>query len=339
MKRVFLIIGLVVLIGTMFIGVKAERARADEGVVYEVEGAEGTAVIVDGKQTGINYVFTDGMSITAEDVGISDGFCLEYIIDQDMQFNIQMQSEDIELNLNFTIKDDRIEFQGSVFGETVKDGSAFDGKFQMRIGREMQIDFSTGTSVLKWCLRVNKCLIRTDKEFDEYSQFAYAFNATGAGEAEITRIGDIILYDIERIENGIKISEEGIGYSTIEVTWTLPDAEFGQGGPILERKKGDEIEKTVSFNTPYVASFRDEKLKQGTEYTYRIYMVDSLDLNKTLCPKILVDFGEYSAITDSGNPTLYIVLIATVVVTVIGLMLLYIFWYKIKGCFRRKDRI
>ena len=124
------------------------------------------------------------------------------------------------------------------------------------------------------------------------------------------------------------------GFETVSLVWQ----EVGNGvnSLILERSGG--AEDNFLKLMPSVTTYNDIGLTQNTEYIYTVKGYDTDDDSVNLAPVLLVLVKSIKVKTLAGNPTPYIIGLIVGVAIVIGIILLYAIYPKLKKGGKRNEK-
>lgn len=252
-----------------------------------------------------------------------------------------LSCEGVTVNFEFVLEAQTFSAKYSINNAEVDCGNLAyrKGEIQIRISKERALDFTTGNFIYNWAIRINASENRKSRLTEAQANL---FDACADTECEYsfkTGISSFIVHRIGNYHFNNYIQLDGLqavetGFETVSLVWQ----EVGNGvnSLILERSGGSEDNFLKLM--PSVTTYNDIGLTQNTEYIYTVKGYDTDEDSVNLAPVLLVLVKSIKVNTLAGNPTPYIIGLIVGVVIVMGIILLYAIYPKLKKGGKRNEK-
>ncbi len=205
---------------------------------------------------------------------------------------------------------------------------------QYRIGREQRVSIEDGSVDYIWTFRVNtfsQRFLPGDPVADTLSKQeanAVTYAAEVSPSAVVQVIGETMLYDYPVLEDKVSLRANTLSFERFDFLWQTPEG-YGQKGFIIRRYCDGKLDDTITITSSSVGSLSQNRMKQGTTYTYKIYGYDDTNVATTPCPKVLFQFADFSVTTRAGSLAAAIGVIVGILLILAAVIILYTFRYQL----------
>ncbi|MBQ7164654.1 MAG: hypothetical protein IJU84_02095 [Clostridia bacterium] len=198
-------------------------------------------------------------------------------------------------------------------------------KYNTRVNRYESEDFAAISDALDEAVTENGVYLTV---------FARSDSEAGIG-VTVRQISYFCFYDYAFLDAS-RISVNKLDYTNIGFSFTLPENGFEVGGFVIERYKGEVLDKTFVITNAYADSISDTQLKQNTEYRYVITALKNVSsTNRTACSTISFKYEELKLRTQKGYLWKLFAGVAVFVASCAAFVLLYVFFNDIKKILKR----
>lgn len=238
-----------------------------------------------------------------------------------------------------------------------------EGHIQFKIAYESFMDRETGNNINLWnlVLGIPKNMYTTsndkysivmnrtnennftnlDAYFDAFRGKACALVIKGQTELGetldfmITQICDYRFYNTVVLPKSY-ITVTKVTYTDISFIYNVPELGIDYKGFYIRRYWNGVIDEKILYTSKTAISKNDNYLKQNSIYEYQIYAVSNVSsTGRIACQRIPIEFETLEVQTQKGDIKYLLIGGFTLIGVTIASMLVYVFWFDVKGWFKR----